>query len=770
MSNLEEMTGITPGSAPMGDENVDIESVSPTRVVSPTGVKKMRGSIQRKDGELLIGCYRSRPKIFASKPARAPRATPAKKQKTLKSASKLMDDPQNWAIVVYKPPPFPLSPPQAVQEGKRKRLPKPYSVRDPVPGMRIRGCRAVPVTESHKVEKTAGELEKLQKRADPITVLSDSESEREEVDAGYPLAKEEVKTEWSDIREAAVAVRYGGGGAGRFEASTSKSAEKPRKQVVKRSKSNNTQDEQHKYSSNDPRIRVKEVLEKFDNLRRHFLREEEHHGKKAEKGTSKRADLRASSILMDKGYRVNGVESILGEVPGVKVGDHFYYRMELLIISLHRQSQGGIDFIPASKSTILDKRGNPLAVAVSVIASGGYEDDHDEGETLIYTGQGGNNYRGDRRQGTDQELVRGNLALKNCCDLGLAVRVIRGSEVKKTGSSSSPSGKIYYYDGLYDVKECYQEKGSAGYRVWKYKLVRRPGQGLLSTDMGLSKRVSSLPPILATRGEKVLMEDISLGLESLKVRVVGGEGVELPEKFQYVVKMKYPVGVKLEPAKVCSCRSLCWDKCPCLKWNHGEPPYNESGSLVRGKKAIFECGPKCSCKSECYNRVSQKGLRYDLEIFKTEGKGWGVRSSNFIPQGSFICEYIGEVVHTSEAEQRVTSDDYLFDLNVPQSQNKRFGDVSGLVEDLSDSGDESEKDDKTCDRWTIDAREYGNVARFINHSCDGNLFVQCVFYEHHDMRFPHIMLFAMEKISPFEELTYDYGAGRSEIRKEPRGL
>ncbi|BBN04580.1 protein MpSUVHa [Marchantia polymorpha subsp. ruderalis] len=752
------MAGHAPGSEPVGDENVDIESVSPTRVVSPaaTGVKKMRGSIERKDGELHIGCYRSRPKIFASKPARQPRTATAKKQKTS------IDDPRNWAIVVYKPPPFPLSTPKAVQEGKaRKRLPKPYAVRDAIPGMRIRGCRAAPVPE-----RPAAALEKLQKRTDPVTVLSDSESERDEAEARRTLAKK-VQAELSVVRVAASAGRFGGAGPGRFEASTSKSAEK-KKQVMKRSQSNNTQDEQHKYSSTDPRTRVKEVLEKFDNLRRHFLREEEHHGKSVEKGTSKRADLRASSILMDKGYRVNGMESILGEVPGVKVGDHFYYRMELLIISLHRQSQGGIDFIPASKSTILDKRGNPLAVAVSVIASGGYEDDHDEGETLIYTGQGGNNYKGDKRNVTDQELVRGNLALKNCCDLGLAVRVIRGSEVKKTGSASSPSGKIYYYDGLYDVKECYQETGSAGYKVWKYKLVRRPGQGPLSTDMGLSNRVSSLPPILATRGEKVLMEDISLGKESVKVRVVGREGVELPEKFQYMVKMKYPVGVKLQPAKVCSCTSLCWDKCFCLKWNHGEPPYNESGSLVRGKKAIFECGPKCSCKSDCYNRVSQKGIRYDLEVFKTEGKGWGVRSSNFIPQGSFICEYIGEVVHTSEAEQRVTSDDYLFDLNVPQSQSKRFGDVSGLVEDVSDSGDESEKDYKTYDSWTIDARQYGNVARFINHSCDGNLFVQCVFYEHHDMRFPHIMLFAMEKISPFKELTYDYG--EEPVMKGPQAL
>ncbi|MCI25345.1 Histone-lysine N-methyltransferase H3 lysine-9 specific SUVH4-like [Trifolium medium] len=41
-----------------------------------------------------------------------------------------------------------------------------------------------------------------------------------------------------------------------------------------------------------------------------------------------------------------------------------------------------------------------------------YEDDLDNAEDVVYTGQGGHNLTGDKRQMRDQKLERGNLALK----------------------------------------------------------------------------------------------------------------------------------------------------------------------------------------------------------------------------------------------------------------------------------------------------------------------------------------------------------------------
>ena len=53
-----------------------------------------------------------------------------------------------------------------------------------------------------------------------------------------------------------------------------------------------------------------------------------------------------------------------------------------------------------------------LPVAVAIVMSGGYEDDVDKLEEMIYTGQGGNNMKGNQRQYRDQRMEKSNLALK----------------------------------------------------------------------------------------------------------------------------------------------------------------------------------------------------------------------------------------------------------------------------------------------------------------------------------------------------------------------
>ena len=51
---------------------------------------------------------------------------------------------------------------------------------------------------------------------------------------------------------------------------------------------------------------------------------------------------------------------------------------------------------------------------MAIVLSGMYEDDLDNAEDVVYTGQGGHNLNGDKRQIQDQVLLRGNLALKVC--------------------------------------------------------------------------------------------------------------------------------------------------------------------------------------------------------------------------------------------------------------------------------------------------------------------------------------------------------------------
>lgn len=124
---------------------------------------------------------------------------------------------------------------------------------------------------------------------------------------------------------------------------------------------------------------------------------------------------------------------------------------------VHRQLQAGIC-------------GTEKLGAQSIVVSGGYEDDRDLGDEIIYTGQGGRSESG--QQVRDQALTLGNAALATSLTTGTPVRVIRGS---KGDSQYSPTAG-FRYDGLFRVEDCWHDHGQSGYLVWRYRLAK------LSTD------------------------------------------------------------------------------------------------------------------------------------------------------------------------------------------------------------------------------------------------------------------------------------------------
>lgn len=65
---------------------------------------------------------------------------------------------------------------------------------------------------------------------------------------------------------------------------------------------------------------------------------------------------------------------------------------------------------------------------------------------------------------------------------------------------------------------------------------------------------------------------------------------------------------------------------------------------------------------------------------------------------------------------------------------------------------------KVDDVCFVDASREGNVSRFINHSCQPNLFIQNVFTDSHDPAFPVIAFFTSRAVSAGTELTWDYSA------------
>lgn len=139
-----------------------------------------------------------------------------------------------------------------------------------------------------------------------------------------------------------------------------------------------------------------------------------------------------------------------GELPAVPPGTPFVNRQALHDAGVHRQNQAGITGLPAYG-------------AESIVLSGGYEDDEDYGDLIIYTGQGG---QLEGKQVADQELKSGNAALVTSMAHGLPVRVIRAASHK---SPYSPKSGLVY-SGLFTVEDFWSESGKSGFLIWRYRL------------------------------------------------------------------------------------------------------------------------------------------------------------------------------------------------------------------------------------------------------------------------------------------------------------
>lgn len=113
--------------------------------------------------------------------------------------------------------------------------------------------------------------------------------------------------------------------------------------------------------------------------------------------------------------------------------------------------------------------------AQSVVLSGGYEDDRDEGEWFLYTGSGGRDLSGNKRtnkvQSFDQTFEAMNKALKLSCEKGLPVRVVRSWKEKRSAYAPSEDTPVRY-DGIYRIVKCWRKKGRQGLLMCRYLFVR----------------------------------------------------------------------------------------------------------------------------------------------------------------------------------------------------------------------------------------------------------------------------------------------------------
>ncbi|XP_050388298.1 histone-lysine N-methyltransferase ASHH2 [Argentina anserina] len=163
---------------------------------------------------------------------------------------------------------------------------------------------------------------------------------------------------------------------------------------------------------------------------------------------------------------------------------------------------------------------------------------------------------------------------------------------------------------------------------------------------------------------------------------------------------------------------------------HCKPP--KEGQLGCGEDCLnrmlnIECvRGTCPCGDLCSNQQFQKRRYSKLEKFRSEKKGFGLRSLEFICKGQFLIEYVGEVLdaHAYEARQKeyaVKGHRHFYFMTLNTSE-------------------------------VIDACAKGNLGRFINHSCDPNCRTEKWMVNGEVC----IGLFALRDIKKGEEVTFDY--------------
>lgn len=187
----------------------------------------------------------------------------------------------------------------------------------------------------------------------------------------------------------------------------------------------------------------------------------------------------------------------------------------------------------------------------------------------------------------------------------------------------------------------------------------------------------------------------------------------------------------------CQCLGVCEfvspsSSCTCTS------PYDESGHVkdacfLAASVPIFECNSKCVCGPVCPNRVTQRQPPKCLRVFETENKGLGICTERSIQKGSFVGEYVGEILSSLQVKQRLqslTENDSCYIVTYREHTNSG----SALT-------------------TNVDATFKGNLMRFVNHSCSPNLAMLPV---RTDSIVPRLCLFTCKDILAGEELSFSY--------------
>jgi euchromatic histone-lysine N-methyltransferase len=149
--------------------------------------------------------------------------------------------------------------------------------------------------------------------------------------------------------------------------------------------------------------------------------------------------------------------------------------------------------------------------------------------------------------------------------------------------------------------------------------------------------------------------DISGGLEAVPVSVCHEKMPgTLPPMFVYLKSNVVYRDAQLEPGSA-SCTAGKITKCVYTREGCLQPWFlKKLTSNMQGPPYIKECWGACKCKFPCPNRVVQCGMKHECQVYwASDEKGWGIRTIKALPIGSFVFEFVGEILTATEMDNQL---------------------------------------------------------------------------------------------------------------------
>ncbi|WVZ65826.1 hypothetical protein U9M48_015128 [Paspalum notatum var. saurae] len=178
--------------------------------------------------------------------------------------------------------------------------------------------------------------------------------------------------------------------------------------------------------------------------------------------------------------------------------------------------------------------------------------------------------------------------------------------------------------------------------------------------------------------------------------------------------------------------------CPCTSHKKTEgynAEFSVSQEQINAWLRINGSKPCGRGQKEYIHYKQLKGWKH-LVVYKSGIHGLGLYTSVFIPRGSMVVEYVGEIVGQRVADKR--------EKEYQSGKRQQYKSACYFF--------------KIDREHIVDATRKGGIARFVNHSCQPNCVAKIISVRNEKK----VMFFAERHINPGEEITYDYHFNRED--------